>query len=65
VGRFERINEDFAQVSNKLGLDLVLPHENATAHRDYRTYYDDRTAALVAEAFAEDIDRFGYSFDQG
>jgi len=64
VGKFETLNDDFARISERLGLDVELPHENATQHRDYRTYYDDRTRALVGEAFAEDIERFGYDFDR-
>ena len=62
VGRYERLAQDFNEVSSRLGLETSLPHVNATSHRDYRSYYDDRTKALVADAFAEDIERFGYSF---
>ena len=31
--------------------------------RDHRPYYDDDSAALIAELCAEDIARFGYRFD--
>jgi hypothetical protein len=62
VGRYERLPEDFATVTSRLGLQASLPHVNATDHRDYRSYYTDLTRALVADAFAEDIERFGYTF---
>lgn len=35
---------------------------NASDRRDYRSYYDDRTQALIERHFARDIERFGYSF---
>ena len=41
----------------------MLPHLNQSVHRDYRSYYNERTRALVAENFQPDIERFGYSFD--
>lgn len=63
VGRYEQLKEDFDAVCRRLGLDLELPHVNATKHRDFRTYYSDRSRKLVQEAFAEDIERFGYTFD--
>lgn len=63
VGRFEQLEADFATIATKLGLRLRLPHVNATRHDDYREHYTDETAGLVAEAFAPDIDRFGYSFE--
>ena len=64
VGRFESLERDFAAVGRRLGLppEAGLGHENRTRHRPYRDYYDDETRAIVAERFARDIDRFGYSF---
>lgn len=63
VGRYERLAEDFEQVCKHLRLDVYLPHLNRTEHQDFRRYYTDATRALVAEHFAEDIERFGYTFD--
>ena len=37
----------------------------AQAHTDYRDYYTPETAKLVAFHWAEDILRFGYTFDEG
>lgn len=64
IGRFERIAEDFATVSRALGLNKVLPRHNAGASRPegYRQLYTDRTAEIVAQAYARDIALFGYSF---
>ena len=62
VGRFERLAEDFAHVCRTIGVEAELPHVNPSRHADYRTYYSDHSRALVAEHFAEDIERFGYRF---
>jgi len=65
IGRFENISDDFRFICQRIGWDhLELPHENVSKHAGYRSYYTDETAALVAEHFAEDIARFGYSFDE-
>ncbi len=62
VGRFERLQQDFAAVCERLGLALSLPHVNATPRRPYTEYYDDRAQSLVAEHWARDIELFGYEF---
>lgn len=63
VGRFERLTDDFNAVMARLGLDVRLPHRNATTHRSYQSYYTDETAALVGELFRLDVTTFGYTFD--
>lgn len=63
LGRFETVNDDFAQICRQLRIEVALPHENKSDRRDYREYYNDRTRALVARHFARDIALFGYAFD--
>ncbi len=63
IGRFESLVADFNRVSQHLGLDIRLPHENKSDHRDYREYYTPQTRQLVADHFARDIELFGYNFD--
>jgi hypothetical protein len=65
VGKYEQLNQDFQQVCDTLGLDAALPHKQKSSHRDYRTYYNERTKHLVEEYFKEDIEFFGYTFDTG
>ncbi len=62
VGRYESLAEDFAQVCDKLEIDVELPHVNKSSHRDYRAYYNAETRQLVADHFSADIDRFQYTF---
>ena len=62
--RLEHFAQDAAPLTAHLGFAIDLPHENASARRkDYRSYYDDSLATLIASVCAEDIARFGYAFD--
>ncbi|MCP5036392.1 MAG: sulfotransferase family protein [Rhodobacteraceae bacterium] len=65
--RLEHINEDLALLNDHLGFELgPLPHANRSDRRqDFRFYYDDEDAGIVADTCAEDIDRFKYHFEQG
>lgn len=64
VGRLETVEADLEAIRQAIGLPPVrLPHVNRSRHRDYRTYYTDETRRMVAEAFKEDIELFGYTFD--
>lgn len=65
VGRFERLADDFASICNAIGIEAELPHACRTSHTNYRSYYDPRTIELVASHFGEDVDFFGYTFDEG
>ena len=63
VGRFESLPSDFAYACRRIGVEVELPRANATRHRDYRNFYDDRLAEAVGRFFAADAERFGYGFD--
>ena len=65
IGRYENLQRDFDTVCARIGIPRVrLPHERRAFDRDdYRRYYDDDTHALVAEHYAPDIERLGYTFD--
>jgi Sulfotransferase family len=66
IGRYERLQADFATACLRIGIPAPsLPHARAANDRskDYRTYYTDETAELVARHFARDIEMLGYRFD--
>ena len=63
VGRFERLNEDFAEVCSRLGVEASLPHLKKSKHRDYREYYDDESREVIGRVFEGDLSRYGYEFD--
>ena len=62
--RLEHLDQDLPRLESLLDLRLApLPVANRSDRAaDYRTYYDDATAALVGDICAEDIARFGYRF---
>lgn len=63
IGRFERIEDDFAEIVTALGIHAKpLQHLNAAAPDDYRAHYDNESVAFVAMHSAPEIHRFGYRF---
>ncbi len=63
--RLEHIGEDLAPFEAHLGFRVTpLPAVNLSDRpRDWRGFYSDADAALLAGLCAEDIARFGYRFD--
>ena len=62
--RLEHYAEDAGALVAHLGFALPLPRVNESARpADWRPFYSDTDAALLAETCAEDIARFGYRFD--
>jgi len=62
--RLEAFEADTAPLWDHLGFGLELPLLNASEREpDYPPYYTDAARTAVAEACAEDIERFGYRFD--
>ena len=64
VGRFENLVQDYETICSRIGIPSDIPHKKKSTHQDYRSYYNDDTAQLVADHWAEDIRRFNYSFDE-
>ncbi|MGQ9658805.1 MAG: sulfotransferase family 2 domain-containing protein [Thermochromatium sp.] len=66
IGRYERLQADFSTVCERIGIRTpALPHirQAKDRQRDYRSYYTDATAELVARHFARDIQMLDYRFD--
>lgn len=63
VGRFEQLAADFEVVCSKLAVRSELPHLKRSERGDFRRYYDDATAEIVANRFEADVREFGYQFD--
>ena len=64
IGKFERLQQDWAPIAAKLGLPGDLPHvnQNPIARKHYTEYYTDRTRDIIAQRFRVDIERFEYDF---
>ncbi|WP_420859020.1 Type II secretory pathway, pullulanase PulA [Marivivens marinus] len=62
--RLEQLADDIRPFEAHLGFSLSIDRVNASDRgRDWRPYYSDADAALVARFCAADIARFGYGFD--
>lgn len=60
VGRFERIEEDFAFVAARLGIESHLPHRNANPGARWREFYTEDLRREVHRYYEEDFLAFGY-----
>lgn len=62
--RLEHYGQDVVPFEAHLGFTLPLRRVNESQReRDWRRYYTDADAALIADLCADDIGRFGYGFD--
>lgn len=65
IGHYESLTEDFETILQRIGIQgLSLPHKRQAKDRDkdYRSYYSDELAELVADHFKRDIEALGYQF---
>jgi len=65
IGRYENLQADYEEACRLIGIKPPpLPHKRQARDReDYRSYYDEETARLVANYFKPDIEALGHSFD--
>ena len=59
---FETIDDDFDAIAARLGIDTQLGQHNTNPADSYTTVYEERSAQIVAQLYAEDIAMFGYDF---
>lgn len=63
VGRFERLEADWAILCDMIGASAPLPHLGKSSRDDgYRWAYTKSTQYLVSRYYAADIQRGGYTF---
>ncbi len=66
VGKLEQLEDGWRLICDRIGQKYEpLPRRNSTVHKDYRSYYSDEAAEHISEQYAEDINQFGYTFDNG
>ena len=65
VGRVETLRTDYEFICNKLNVTSgPLQTRHATKHGPYQDVYDSETIEFVAHYHKDDIETFGYSFDE-
>ena len=62
IGRYENLDQDFQYICKTIGISTALPKLNVSQSRPYQEYYNKQTVAMVADAFAPDIETFRYEF---
>lgn len=69
--RYEHLQEDFDGLMDRVGATTVeVPRINVTVAKEetarhWSTYYSPTSRAIVAEAYSDWIERFGYRFEPG
>ena len=63
VDLVENIDADFTYIAGRVGTAGVLPRTNASRHGSYVNYYTQETIDIVTDVYREDIEIFGYNFD--
>lgn len=70
ICRFENIDNDFAEVSERIGLPsrelpkILVRNRNPNSRRFYADDYDDRTRRIVSDVYDADIREFTYKFGE-
>tara|TARA_X000000950_G_scaffold275464_1_gene361922 strand:- start:256 stop:990 length:735 start_codon:yes stop_codon:yes gene_type:complete len=65
VGKLESIQTDFKIICNKIGIPYTeIPRLQTSERISYENYYNENTANIVKNKFANDIKLFGYTFKQ-
>ena len=62
VARLETLDQDWPIICEGLGANVTLGRSNTNMYPPYRALMTERSRAIVQEAFAEDFERFGYTF---
>lgn len=64
VGRFEAFAASVSHALETIGIEAkTIPHTQKSWRGKYGTYYDDESRELIARMYKEDIEAFGYSFE--
>lgn len=63
IGRYENLQKDFDSVCEAIGREHIqLPITNSTQHQNYRAHYSQEAREIVARAYREEIEYFGFTF---
>ncbi len=66
IGRFEQFDQDLHEILGLIGVRRsLIRHRKRTVRADYRDYYDAHRQDVIERVYDEDIELFGYSFDDG
>lgn len=66
LGRYEELESGIGKLLEAAGIhtDVKLPRRNHTERVAYQDYYSPELRDAVGDRYADDVDRFGYSFEE-
>ncbi|PIE66273.1 MAG: hypothetical protein CSA26_01125 [Desulfobacterales bacterium] len=65
IGRYENLQQDLLYITDSIGIPpLSITVKKNTIRPHYSQYYNSETKRLVEKAYAEEIERFGYRFQE-
>jgi uncharacterized protein (UPF0128 family) len=65
VIKLEELDEGWKEVCKRIGFDIELEKSNVSKRLSYKEYFDGDREFIdrIAEIYAEDIERFGYTYE--
>jgi hypothetical protein len=65
IGYFENLHDDYAYIKQQIGVgsELLLLNRSRSSETSFVDLYSDATRRIVEEVYRDDIEIFGYSFD--
>ena len=67
VGKFETRDRDLKEIATRIGYNSfgdAWVQRASPAGRHYSTHYDDETREIVRRLYQQDLERFGYEFEE-
>lgn len=62
IFRFEELDSAIRSLNKQLNTSLKMKRHNASRHKNYRKYYNEKTKEMVYNLYRDDIETFGYNF---
>lgn len=62
VAKLETLQDDWPRICQGMGRRIDLSRTNANLYPPYQQLLTPRSRAIIEEAFAEDLERFGYTY---
>lgn len=65
VGKLEDLASTIKFIERQVGTTPLLPKANRSGEKvDFRSFYNPRLVEIVGRVYAEDVNKFGYRFDE-
>jgi len=63
IGKVEDFNRDFNFVKKQINYSGFIGHRLKSKHKYYAHYYNDKTIEIVKKVYWQDLELFGYTFE--